>query len=129
MKKKGVIWVTIISIVVILAIIIWRFLGLAIIVMIGDMNVPDKNEIFELVNENQIEITNAIENNNFEKEKAPALRRCFWWTRRGLNPRPYGCEPYALPAELRPHFFAPLHPIAKRRFCTFFLDIAVSVIL
>ena len=27
----------------------------------------------------------------------------FWWRRRGLNPRPYGCEPYALPAELRPH--------------------------
>ncbi len=66
MKKKGVIWATIISIVVILAIIIWRFFGLAIIVMIGDMNVPDKNEIFELVNENQIEITNAIQNNNFE---------------------------------------------------------------
>ena len=34
--------------------------------MMEDMNVPDKNEIFELVNENQIEITNEIENNNFE---------------------------------------------------------------
>ena len=21
----------------------------------------------------------------------------IWWTRRGSNPRPYGCEPYALP--------------------------------
>ena len=26
----------------------------------------------------------------------------FWWRRRGSNSRPYGCEPYALPAELRP---------------------------
>ena len=26
-----------------------------------------------------------------------------WWRRRGSNSRPYGCEPYALPAELRPH--------------------------
>ena len=66
MKKKSIIWVTIISIVIVLAILIWRYFGLAIIVMIGDMNVPDKNEIIELVNENQIEITNAIENNNFE---------------------------------------------------------------
>ena len=23
--------------------------------------------------------------------------RVSWWTRRGSNPRPYGCEPYALP--------------------------------
>ena len=66
MKKKGFIWATIISLVVILAIVIWRFFGLAIIVMIGDMNVPDKNEIFELVEKNQIEITDAIEKNNFE---------------------------------------------------------------
>jgi hypothetical protein len=27
----------------------------------------------------------------------------LWWRRRGSNSRPYGCEPYALPAELRPH--------------------------
>ena len=27
----------------------------------------------------------------------------IWWRRRDSNPRPYGCEPYALPAELRPH--------------------------
>ncbi len=27
-----------------------------------------------------------------------------WWTRRGLNPRPLGCEPSALPAELRAPF-------------------------
>ena len=26
-----------------------------------------------------------------------------WWTRRGSNPRPLGCEPNALPAELRAH--------------------------
>ena len=26
-----------------------------------------------------------------------------WWRRRGLNSRPLGCEPNALPAELRPH--------------------------
>ena len=26
----------------------------------------------------------------------------LWWRRRGSNSRPYGCEPYALPAELRP---------------------------
>ena len=31
----------------------------------------------------------------------PHLSR--WWRRRGLNPRPLGCEPNALPAELRPH--------------------------
>ena len=31
---------------------------------------------------------------------------CYWWRRRGSNSRPYGCEPYALPAELRPHWFA-----------------------
>ena len=30
----------------------------------------------------------------------------IWWRRRGSNSRPYGCEPYALPAELRPHLFA-----------------------
>ena len=29
----------------------------------------------------------------------------MWWRRRGSNSRPYGCEPYALPAELRPHDF------------------------
>ena len=29
---------------------------------------------------------------------------CHWWRRRGSNSRPYGCEPYALPAELRPHW-------------------------
>ena len=28
--------------------------------------------------------------------------RFSWWRRRGSNSRPYGCEPYALPAELRP---------------------------
>ena len=66
MIKKDFIWATIISLVVILAIVIWRFFGLAIIVMIGDMNVPDKNEIFELVEKNQIEIKDAIEKNNFE---------------------------------------------------------------
>ena len=27
----------------------------------------------------------------------------IWWRRRGLNSRPLGCEPNALPAELRPH--------------------------
>ena len=27
----------------------------------------------------------------------------IWWTRRGSNPRPLGCEPNALPAELRAH--------------------------
>ena len=27
-----------------------------------------------------------------------------WWRRRDSNPRPLGCEPNALPAELRPHF-------------------------
>ena len=27
----------------------------------------------------------------------------FWWTRRGSNPRPLGCEPNALPAELQAH--------------------------
>ena len=26
-----------------------------------------------------------------------------WWRRRDSNPRPLGCEPNALPAELRPH--------------------------
>ena len=25
-----------------------------------------------------------------------------WWRRRESNSRPYGCEPYALPTELRP---------------------------
>ena len=25
----------------------------------------------------------------------------FWWTWRDSNPRPYGCEPYALPTELQ----------------------------
>ena len=30
------------------------------------------------------------------------LRDSEWWRRRGSNSRPYGCEPYALPAELRP---------------------------
>ena len=35
----------------------------------------------------------------------------FWWRRRGSNSRPYGCEPYALPAELRPH----LPPIFQRQ--------------
>ena len=25
------------------------------------------------------------------------MQVCWWWTRRGSNPRPYGCEPYALP--------------------------------
>ena len=29
--------------------------------------------------------------------------RTVWWTRRGSNPRPLGCEPNALPAELRAH--------------------------
>ncbi len=29
-----------------------------------------------------------------------------WWTRRDSNPRPLGCEPNALPAELRAHFAA-----------------------
>ena len=46
-------------------------------------------------------------------KKADLLRQacfCFawpqraWWRRRGLNSRPYGCEPHALPAELHPHF-------------------------
>ena len=27
----------------------------------------------------------------------------FWWIRRDSNPRPLGCEPNALPAELRTH--------------------------
>ena len=38
-------------------------------------------------------------------EKATCFvgRFFIWWRRRGSNSRPYGCEPYALPAELRPH--------------------------
>ena len=65
-KKKSIIWVTIIFMIIVLAILIWRYFGLAITVMIGDMNAPDKNEIIELINKNQIEISDAIKNNNFE---------------------------------------------------------------
>ena len=47
-------------------------------------------------------------------EKADAMRLWphgiffdlkWWWRRRDSNPWPYGCEPYALPAELRPHVY------------------------
>ena len=31
------------------------------------------------------------------------LPRCGWWTRRESNPRPFGCEPNALPTELQAH--------------------------
>ena len=43
-----------------------------------------------------------------KKHSASTEAKCFpapsapWWRRRGSNSRPYGCEPYALPAELRP---------------------------
>ncbi len=38
-----------------------------------------------------------------KKDRSAKLQTCLWWIRRGSNPRPYGCEPYALPAELRTH--------------------------
>ena len=38
-----------------------------------------------------------VENDRFLSESV-----IFWWRRRGSNSRPYGCEPYALPTELRP---------------------------
>ena len=46
----------------------------------------------------------------------------FWWRRRGLNPRPYGCEPYALPATparyvkplISSRFFRPAAPLNVR---------------
>ena len=41
--------------------------------------------------------------NIIEKDQVVRLG-LFWWTRRGSNSRPYGCEPYALPAELRARF-------------------------
>ncbi len=37
----------------------------------------------------------------------------IWWRRRGLNSRPLGCEPNALPAELRPHLFLTRNSIAQ----------------
>ena len=37
-----------------------------------------------------------------------------WWRRRGSNSRPYGCEPYALPAELRPHYIKYLTPAGAK---------------
>ena len=42
------------------------------------------------------------------------LVRTFWWRQRDSNPRPYGCEPYALPAELCPHNF-PIFPFSGMR--------------
>ena len=41
----------------------------------------------------------------------------FWWRRRGSNSRPYGCEPYALPAELRPRVFDTNNYILSLCFC------------
>ena len=38
----------------------------------------------------------------------------IWWRRRGSNSRPYGCEPYALPAELRPHYIKYLTPAGAK---------------
>ena len=34
-----------------------------------------------------------------DTKKKSTAKRCssFWWTWRDSNPRPYGCEPYALP--------------------------------
>ena len=42
-----------------------------------------------------------------KKEDIPWMSSFFWWIRRDSNPRPLGCEPNALPAELRTrfHFF------------------------
>ncbi|MBR2471634.1 MAG: hypothetical protein IKC41_02675 [Clostridia bacterium] len=75
MKNISIIWTTIISIVVILAIMIWRCFGLGIIVMVEDMNVPGKDEIFELVYEKQTVIAKAIEQNNFESiEKLKGIK-------------------------------------------------------
>ena len=41
----------------------------------------------------------------------------IWWRRRGSNSRPYGCEPYALPAELRPriHFLTDCRRTDRRK--------------
>ena len=38
-----------------------------------------------------------------DPERVWLQARAWWWTRRGSNPRPYGCEPYALPTALRAH--------------------------
>lgn len=35
----------------------------------------------------------------------------IWWRRRGSNSRPYGCESYALPAELHPNYITYLTPV------------------
>ncbi len=49
-------------------------------------------------------------------------RYSAWWRRRGLNPRPLGCEPNALPAELRPQdklqysAFCPVFQVFLKRF-------------
>ena len=45
-------------------------------------------------------------------KEVPADGRNFfsWWRRRDSNPWPYGCEPYALPTELRPHIKLPNAP-------------------
>ena len=62
----------------------------------------------------EAEFTSAEHSNHPRVERRRAARNpkrktrrksclSFWWTRRDSNPRPLGCEPNALPTELRAH--------------------------
>lgn len=66
MKKKSIIWLTSTLTIVILSVILWKNFGLFFVVMFDDMKALSKKEIFEIVNENHFEITQAIETDDFE---------------------------------------------------------------
>ena len=66
MKKKSIIWLTSSLTIVILSVILWKNFGLFFVVMFDDMKALSKKEIFEIVNENHFEITQAIETDDFE---------------------------------------------------------------
>ena len=50
-------------------------------------------------------------------QEIQAISCVFWSRRRDLNPRPYGPEPYALPAALRLDFFSFLSIFVSGQTC------------
>lgn len=75
MKRKGIIWIIVTTILAIPVALVLKNLGLPFVVMIADMGTPTKQEIFDLVNENSIAILEDIKNYDFDNtEKLKGIK-------------------------------------------------------
>ena len=66
-----------------------------------EKNITLQQSDIRVINAKQVQTSALLD--GMKKAATTPMEWFLWWRRRGSNSRPYGCEPYALPAELRPH--------------------------